>query len=105
MPRIALCNDPGCYVNDGSGTIVSTSGSSNVTMEGRAVALVGDRVHAHYDQQNQHADLAATLIEGSSTITIGGIPVVLEGHHASCGHVVIINTNINGSSDFDVSGG
>lgn len=90
MPKIALCNDPDSYAGDTQGTLVSMHGSSGVTFQGKTIALVGDKVHAHTTKKDAHAELASTCIAGSPNITIGGIPVVRHGDATSCGHPVTV---------------
>jgi len=95
MAKIALCNDPECWVASTEGTLISVNGSSNVSFEGRVVALVGDKVRPHppYPNPNDNEHQHATLITGSPDITIGGIAVVREGDLASCGHPVTVTAN------------
>lgn len=100
MPKIALCNDPGSWGGDSSGTIVSQYGSSSVSFQGKTIALVGDKLRAHTTKKDAHAELASTCIEGSSTITIGGIPVVRHGDATSCGHTIYVE-----DSSHSISGG
>lgn len=93
MSKIALCNDPDSWVNTTAGTLVSANGSSNVSFEGKTVALVGDLVNPHSPYPPDEAHHYATLVTGSPDITINGIPVVREGDLASCGHVVTVTAN------------
>lgn len=53
-----------------------------VTVEGTLWAVLGDPVAGH--GVPPHA--APVMAQGSSFITISGIPVCREGHAASCGH-------------------
>lgn len=53
------------------------------TVDGEPVVLKGDPVAPHGDGEHAHA----TMVEGSSWMTLNGVPVVREGNKASCGHV------------------
>jgi RHS repeat-associated protein len=59
------------------GTI--TSGSPNVTFEGKAAARVTDVTACSH-----HASSPEPLVEGSKTITINGLPLVRIGHSTHC---------------------
>lgn len=52
------------------------------TINGSKVVVKGDRVKSHGDSPHSNA----VMVEGSSWFTWNGIPVVFEGHKASCGH-------------------
>lgn len=62
------------------GAIVGSA--TTFTLNGLPVAVVGDPVASHGD--SPHA--AATLAEGSGWMTWDGVPVVVEGCAATCGH-------------------
>jgi RHS repeat-associated protein len=59
------------------GTI--TSGSPNVTFEGKPAARVTDVTSCSH-----HSDSPEPLVEGSKTITINGLPLVRIGHSTHC---------------------
>jgi uncharacterized Zn-binding protein involved in type VI secretion len=67
---------------DSAGGAQIAGGQDWVTCEGEYVVLLGDPVQGHGPPP--HA--APTMVQGSSWITIDGIPVCREGHAASCGH-------------------
>ena len=56
-----------------------TSGSGNVTFEGKAAARVTDVASC-----SKHSNSPEPLVEGSKTITINGLPLVRIGHSTHC---------------------
>jgi RHS repeat-associated protein len=56
-----------------------TSGSHNVTFEGKAAARVTDVTSC-----SKHSSSPEPLVEGSKTITINGLPLVRIGHSTHC---------------------
>jgi len=56
-----------------------TSGSGNVTFEGKAAARVTDVASC-----SKHSSSPEPLVEGSKTITINGLPLVRIGHSTHC---------------------
>jgi uncharacterized Zn-binding protein involved in type VI secretion len=56
-----------------------TSGSHNVTFEGKAAARVSDVTSC-----SKHSSSPEPLVEGSKTITINGLPLVRIGHSTHC---------------------
>ena len=65
------------------------SGSPTHTIGGRAVARLFDQVDCpqHYPDGRPHG--VNKIIEAHSTVTVGGQPVVLEGHRSECGCTLI----------------
>jgi uncharacterized Zn-binding protein involved in type VI secretion len=65
------------------------SGSPTHTLRGRQIARLGDLVDcvAHYPDGRPHG--VNKIIECSAAVTVGGIPVVLEGHKCECGCALI----------------
>lgn len=64
--------------------IILGPGAPNWLLEGNPISLVGDAVAPHGN--GPHA--SATIVSGSSWMTIGGVPVVIDGSSASCGCTV-----------------
>lgn len=67
---------------DTAGGLIVGALQDLVTVEGTLWAVLGDPVQGHGIAP--HA--APVMAQGSSFITINGIPVCREGHLASCGH-------------------
>lgn len=67
---------------DTAGGVHLGGGQSTLSINGALVAVKGDRVAGHGDSPHNNA----VMVEGSSWFTWNGIPVVFEGHKASCGH-------------------
>jgi RHS repeat-associated protein len=65
--------------NMGSNCGKITSGSHNVTFEGKAAARVTDVVSC-----SKHSGSPEPLVEGSKTITINSLPLVRIGHSTHC---------------------
>lgn len=59
-----------------------TAGSNADLVEGKAVARKGDTVEC-----KQHG--TQTIAEGDATSMIGGSPVALHGHRATCGCTLV----------------
>lgn len=62
------------------GTVLSGSGAD--TIDGKAVARRNDLVDCRKHGKN-------AIAEGEPSCLAGGEPVALEGHHASCGCVLV----------------
>ncbi|MGJ3448876.1 PAAR domain-containing protein [Enterobacter sp. PTB] len=58
------------------------SASANFSVNGKKVALVGDKVHCKKHGNNH-------IVEGASQRTCNGQPVVVDGCKCHCGCVVI----------------
>lgn len=69
---------------DTAGGTITGALQDFVTIDGALVALQGASVSPHGDAPHSGAQMA----QGSSFITINGIPVCLADHTASCGHGV-----------------
>jgi uncharacterized Zn-binding protein involved in type VI secretion len=85
MPKVALTT-----IDKAGGTILSgqnTVGGNN----GVKYAVVGDPVQGHGDSPHN----SPVMIQGSAILRINGIPVVLKGHLASCGHAATGSCIIN----------
>lgn len=67
---------------DSAGGIILGGGQDFVHVEGALWAVLGDAVAGH--GEGEHA--SPFMVEGSSFITINGIPACIEGNLASCGH-------------------
>lgn len=69
---------------------VITSSAAHFTVEGKAVACVGDKctcpVKGHGGE--------CTIIEGDDKHTIDGLPVAYHGHKTSCGALLIAEASI-----------
>lgn len=61
-----------------------TSAAATTTLFGKQVACVGDAVSCPKDGHNN-----CTIAEGDPGWLVGGKPVALDGHKASCGAVLI----------------
>lgn len=68
------------------GTIIASS--NKVLLNGRLIALVGDKVMPHGSPKTPHGHVQQ-LVGGKSTVLVNGKPVAhSEYSHASCGHGV-----------------
>ena len=76
MPRVIRLNDPTSH-----GGVVVQVRASHVTVDGIAVARLGDACTCPV-----HGD--GTIAEGDPRHTIDGIAVAYEGHKTSCGAVL-----------------
>lgn len=76
MRHIALTNI------DTAGGLIKPSGNNIGGQAGVYFAVKGDPVQGHGDSPHN----ASVMAEGSSLMRVNGIPVVLEGHKATCGH-------------------
>lgn len=75
---------------DSAGGIITGGGQSTVYANGALVAVLGDAVAPHGDPP--HA--AAVMVEASSSVFAGGIPVCRAGDAASCGHTASGSGNV-----------
>ena len=69
---------------DSAGGIILGGGQSFVYANSSLIAVVGDAVAPHGDAPHS----APTLVTGSATVFINGIPVCRQGDLASCGHSI-----------------
>lgn len=67
---------------DSAGGVITGPGATRLTVNGIKVSLLGDRVAGHGDGAHR----GPTMVQGSSVLRVDGIPVVLQGHSASCSH-------------------
>lgn len=65
-----------------AGGVILGPGDPTFTLDNAPIALLGDAVERH--GAGEH--LNPTLVEGSSTWTWNGKPIVRAGDAASCGH-------------------
>lgn len=79
---------------DTAGGLILGGGQSFVTVQGYFWAVVGDTVAGHGESPHD----SSMMIQGSSFISINGIPACREGDLASCGHTA------TGSETMKVSG-
>lgn len=84
MPGITLVG-----VHKAGGEILGP-GAPTFTINGAPVSLLNDAIVPHDGHIN------VTMVEASAWMTWNGIPVVHQGHSASCGHVAegLANWNI-----------
>lgn len=80
-----------CRANiDKAGGII-LGGSSTVFIDGYPVALEGNRVADHGD--NEHN--SPIVINGTSRFIVDGLPVIVEGlSKATCGHIASSNSSV-----------
>lgn len=76
MPLISLVGQ------SQAGGVISGPGQPAWTVLGFPISLLGDGVSGH----GQAPHNGPTMVEGSSWMTINGIPVVRSGNAASCSH-------------------
>lgn len=67
---------------DSAGGAQLAGGQDWFNVQGQQVVLLGDPVTPH----SIGIHLTPVMAEGSSWMTIDGVPVCREGHLASCGH-------------------
>lgn len=79
MPNVIRVDDPTDH-----GGKVKSSGAPRFTVDGKAVALVGDPCSC---PKKGHGD--CVIVEGDPNHTINGVPVAYEGHKTSCGAKLI----------------
>ena len=68
---------------DSAGGAQLAGGQDFVRVGGKRVVVLGDPVEPHGDPPHSPRPF---MTQGSSFVTIAGIPVCREGHAASCGH-------------------
>ena len=66
---------------DRAGGLIIEAKAPRITVNGRPIALEGAAVQPHMPFH-----LTPHMAEGESHIRANGIPVVREGHKATCGH-------------------
>lgn len=77
MPRVAQITK-----STAGGVILGPGASSKLRITGLAASLKGDLVSGHGESPHS----SPSMVEGSTKLRVGGVPVVLAGHMASCGH-------------------
>lgn len=65
-----------------AGGVITGGGQDYHTVQGSITAVKGDGVSSH--GKSPHS--SPVMAEGHNWYTINGIPVVCEGHLATCGH-------------------
>lgn len=83
MPQVCREGDQ----NSAGGVVISGTIAS-VTVEGRAVAVVGSVLSPDSSCPDDPAHCAPVIIQGSSSVTVGGLPVAFVGAATSCGHAM-----------------
>ena len=93
MPAAARQTDP----DTSDGSIVSGT-ASTVIINGLEAAVVGsvDSSHAPYGTPHPPHE-AATIVAGSDSVIVEGLPLAREGDPLSCGHSIA-----SGSPDVEV---
>lgn len=76
MPNISLVGE------SQAGGIIDGPGNPLWTVNGLPISMLGDAVVNHGSGPHQ----GAVMIQGSSWMSIDGIPVVRSGDLATCGH-------------------
>lgn len=79
MPGVAVVG------KDSAGGTQLGGGQDFVTIDGDLVVVVGDPVQPHAPSNSPHSS-GPVMVQGSSFVTIEGIPVCIAGNSASCGH-------------------
>lgn len=79
MPKIALVGQ------DLAGGLIVGPGKPNWTWNGKPISVLGDAILPH--GSGPHA--GPKIVQGSSWMTIDGIPVTHTGDAASCGHTAV----------------
>jgi len=88
MKNVIRLGDPTAH----GGKVMSVK-ATHFTVDGKAVACVGDKCMCPMPGHT-----VCTIIEGSDTHKVDGLPVAYHGHKTSCG-ATLITTCGNFSSD------
>ena len=91
MPAVCRVNDK----NDSKPPGLILGGVSSVQVNGRPIAVVGNKITPH--GKGKHA--SAVVQKGSSSVFAGGKAVTYVGATDDCGHI-----HISGSGDVNVGG-
>lgn len=67
---------------DQAGGVIKGGGQAIARINGAPMAVVGDEVVSHGNGPHQ----GPAMVQGSGILRVNGIPVVLAGMVASCGH-------------------
>lgn len=81
-------------VDNAGGGLIQPGGQSLARIQGQTWGVVGDAVADHGDAPHD----SATLAEGSTFVSIEGIPAVLAGHLATCGDAATGSGHVSASS-------
>jgi uncharacterized Zn-binding protein involved in type VI secretion len=84
MKNVIRLGDPTSH-----GGKVLESGAPHFTVEGKAVACIGDQCTCPVQSHGG----VCTIIEGDSKHTIDGRPVAYDGHKTSCGASLVAAGN------------
>lgn len=79
MTRVAFCD-----IDNAGGGLIKPDVRNVFRINGFYIALKDNPVESHANHENPHR--TAVMDEGSAWFKINGVPVVLEGHLATCGH-------------------
>jgi len=71
--------------NDGGGAIITTL-QSTVLINGQLASVVGSAITPHVSCPIPPTHCVATVVTGSSTVFISGIPAVRVNDNDSCSH-------------------
>ena len=90
-------------MNTGGATFIGKQTPNNPKVQGMACVQVGDTVvcpgsvgpgpggygNHPVDSEGNRLPMPSTVLDGSRTVFVGGVPVALEGSMTSCGHPLI----------------
>ncbi|NGZ88635.1 PAAR domain-containing protein [Duganella aceris] len=82
MPNVIRVNDPTSH-----GGQVIESGAPHITVDGKAVALVGDKCMCPISGHQN-----CSIVSGNAQHTVNGKAVAYDGDKTSCGAVLISTT-------------
>jgi uncharacterized Zn-binding protein involved in type VI secretion len=66
------------------------TGSQSVTVNDLPVVIIGSNVAGH--GRDEHS--GPVMVTGSQSVTVGDIGVCVYGNHASCGHAMTCNSDV-----------
>lgn len=78
---------------DSAGATIIGPGVPSVKVNGAPASVIGDAVVPHPPVPSPHS-AGPTMVQGSSTVFIGGIGAVRVGDLASCGHPATGSNNV-----------
>ena len=84
MPQVCREGDQ----NSAGGVVISGTIAS-VTAEGLPIAVVGSVLSPDLSCPDDPIHCAPVIVQGSSTVTAGGIAVAFVGAVNNCGHVMV----------------
>lgn len=79
---------------DTAGGVIRGGGQAIARINGVAMVVVNDAVLAHGSGSHQ----SAKMVQGSAIIRVNGVPVVMAGCRASCGHIATGSPNAGSSA-------